>query len=127
METVKDPNPDAEVGIVLKQVPENGREIPEGGTVAVNVRLEQDVPDLRSRAELRYTVPAGFGERDVRINTIDAFGESKVAFQQKIAAGYSAVVTLLYTNTMTAEVYVDNALVRRYVYDENNAPSITDF
>lgn len=127
MVPVNSTDTNAEFGVVLKQNPEYGKEIPEGGTVVVDVRQEKEEPNTGYRIKLRYTVPKDAGTQNVRITTKDEFGEVRLAFEGKVPAQYSALVDLVYANTVTAEVFVDGTLVRRYVYDGNKPPSITDF
>lgn len=127
MARAKDPNPDAEIGVVLRQFPEYGKEIAEGGTVTVNVRQEEDTPDLGRRAEVTYTLPEGFGEREVTIKVIDVFGNSTTQFQQRMKPGYRVTLPCTYTNTMTAEILLDGTLKKRIVYEEDKRPRETEF
>ena len=127
MAKAKDPDPDAEIGVVLRQFPEYGKEIAEGGTVTVNVRMEEDAPDLGRRVEVAYTLPQGFGEREVAIKVIDVFGNSTTQFQQRMKPGYRVTLPCTYTTTMTVEILLDGTLKRRIVYDEDKEPRVTDF
>ncbi len=126
MAKAKDSNPDAETGVVLRQFPEEGKEIVIGGTVTVNVRMEEDTEDLGRRVEVSYTLPQGFGEREVTFKVIDVFGNITTK-SQRVKPGYRVTVPCTYTNTMTVEILLDGALSRRIVYEEDKPPRVTEF
>ena len=131
MRIVPDTTADAPVGTIVKQVPENGGELARGETVIVSERVDEQASVVMHEAVLRYTVPQGFGERSVEIIVVDDFGTRQVGYPQpgnppKLAPGFTASVTLRYPTTLTAEVYLDGTLVRRYLYEGDNPPKITD-
>lgn len=125
MKVVPDTTADAKIGTVVKQDPQNGQELAAGGTVVLSVRIDAEAYKPHE-AELKYKLPQGFGERDVEIWVIDEVGTRQVGFRQKLPAGTSLTLPLKFPSSVTAEVYVDGALVRRYVYDGDNPPVITD-
>lgn len=131
MVPVADSDTSAEVGVVLRQNPEYGKEIVEGGRVALNVRLDPrdtEVP-LAQREYVDYTVPSGGGKREVHIVISNAFGDRSAApgFPQEVPAGSRIRLPVVYSNTMTAEIFLDNELKKRIVYEEGKTPKETNF
>ncbi len=132
MRIVPDTSADAPIGTIVKQEPENGMELARGGAVVVSERVDEEAAIVLHEAVLRYTVPPGFGERSVEITVIDEFETRYAGYPQtgsppKLAAGFTASVPLKYPNSVTAEVYLGGTLVRRYFYDGDNPPQITNY
>ncbi|MCC6154993.1 MAG: PASTA domain-containing protein [Candidatus Hydrogenedentes bacterium] len=127
MAKTMDTDPSAEFDVVLRQFPEEGKEIVKGGTVTVNVRMKEETSNTGVAVDLVYTLPQGFGEREVTIKLIDVFGNARVVFQQRMKPGYRVTQPCKYSNTMTAEILLDGQLTRRIVYEEGKEPHVTEF
>ncbi|MCC6796159.1 MAG: PASTA domain-containing protein [Candidatus Hydrogenedentes bacterium] len=122
-----DTNPEAEFDVVLRQFPEEGKEIAKGGTVTVNVRMKEDTSSAGVPVDVAYTLPQGFGEREVTIKIMDVFGNARTVFQQRMKPGYRVTQPCKYTNTMTAEILLDGQLTRRIIFEEGKEPRVTEF
>lgn len=139
MDIVKDPPvPGQPVDTVRMQVPAAGSEIQAHGKVAVNVIPKEDMPDAQRRASISYTVPQGFGARQVEIVIVGKDGSKTWAFPDasqmrggqaapKIEPGYSVKSDIRYTDELTVEIYVDGELVQRHYYEGENPPIVTNY
>ena len=132
LEVTYDPaTPGQPTETVLKQTPDAGFEIQSDTKIIVNAISAQ------RRASISYTVPQGFGDRQVEIIIVGKDGSQTWAFPDqnlyrgqpapKVAPGSRVSTDIRYTDELTVEIYVDGQLAQRYNYEGDAPPRVTNF
>ncbi len=129
---------DAPMDVILAQRPAPGTTLEPGAAVSYDVRPSKtdQLSNARRKIEIVYAAASGDAGKQIRFEYVDRNQERHVLYSGVVQAppeeaGPDAArqyrIPLAFFDELTVEVFVNDALARRYHYVGNATPEVTDY